>query len=178
MSEVDGLITEIERRDQGWPTVWLREPVYAGARGWIGTLAAVAAVNVGAALGLVAGRVHGDRRLAVSACAAGLETALALAGVRLRVIGEHNLWAARPAVFVMNHQSGLDAMVLGTLPLLVMHGTGDSLVAVAGSRIVHDRARCADKTLNLYEGLYHEVLNEPEKDCVIGDLLDWLTERS
>jgi acylglycerol lipase len=65
-----------------------------------------------------------------------------------------------------------------TLPLLVMHGTGDSLVAVAGSRIVHDRARCADKTLNLYEGLYHEVLNEPEKDCVIGDLLDWLVERS
>jgi acylglycerol lipase len=65
-----------------------------------------------------------------------------------------------------------------TLPLLVMHGTGDSLVAVAGPRIVHDRARCADKTFNLYEGLYHEVLNEPEKDCVIGDLLDWLVERS
>jgi putative phosphoserine phosphatase / 1-acylglycerol-3-phosphate O-acyltransferase len=115
MSEIDELITEIERRDKFWPTVWLREPVYAGARGWIGTLAAVAAVNVGAALGLVAGRVHGDRRLAVSACAAGLQTALALAGVRLRVIGEHNLWAARPAVFVMNHQSGLDAMVLGAL---------------------------------------------------------------
>jgi alpha-beta hydrolase superfamily lysophospholipase len=65
-----------------------------------------------------------------------------------------------------------------TLPLLVMHGTGDSLVAPAGSRIVYDRASCPDKTLKLYDCLYHEVLNEPEKDTVIGDLLDWLVERS
>ena len=90
-------------------------PIEQGAREWIGTLAAVAAVNVGAAVGLAARGLHGDRRLAVSACAAGLETALALAGVRLRVIGEHNLWAVRPAVFVMNHQSALDAMVMGAL---------------------------------------------------------------
>jgi putative phosphoserine phosphatase/1-acylglycerol-3-phosphate O-acyltransferase len=90
-------------------------PRAAGAREWIGTLAAVAAVDVGAALALGAGLLHSDRRLAVSACAAGLETALALAGVRVRVIGQHNLWAARSAVVVMNHQSGLDAMVTGAL---------------------------------------------------------------
>jgi len=30
----------------------------------------------------------------------------------------------------------------------------------------------------LYEGLYHEVLNEPEKDTVVDELLNWLVERS
>lgn len=64
------------------------------------------------------------------------------------------------------------------LPLLVMHGTADGLVAPVGSRLVYNRARCADKTLKLYEGLYHEVLNEPEKDIVVDELLNWLVERS
>jgi alpha-beta hydrolase superfamily lysophospholipase len=30
------------------------------------------------------------------------------------------------------------------------------------------------RTLQVYEGLYHEVYNEPERDRVIGDLEAWL----
>jgi alpha-beta hydrolase superfamily lysophospholipase len=34
--------------------------------------------------------------------------------------------------------------------------------------------RSADKSLKLYPGLYHEIFNEPERDRVLADLLDWL----
>lgn len=64
------------------------------------------------------------------------------------------------------------------LPLLIVHGSDDTLAAPAGSQLVYDRAGSPDKTLKLYDGLYHEVLNEPEKDGVIGDLVGWLLERS
>ena len=41
--------------------------------------------------------------------------ALGLAGIDLRVTGEEHLWSHRPAVFVFNHQSGLDMLVIGKL---------------------------------------------------------------
>jgi acylglycerol lipase len=62
------------------------------------------------------------------------------------------------------------------LPLLLMHGTADKLAPPAGSTMVHERAGSADKTLKLYEGLYHEILNEPEQETVISDLLGWLND--
>ena len=64
------------------------------------------------------------------------------------------------------------------LPLLLMHGTADKLAPPAGSSMVNERAGSSDKTLRLYDGLFHEILNEPEKETVIGDLLDWLNARN
>jgi acylglycerol lipase len=64
------------------------------------------------------------------------------------------------------------------LPLIVMHGTKDALAPVAGATMVHERAASTDKTLRLYEGLYHEILNEPEQQTVLDDLLSWLDDRS
>jgi alpha-beta hydrolase superfamily lysophospholipase len=61
-----------------------------------------------------------------------------------------------------------------TAPLLIMHGTADELTDPEGRRQLHERALSSDKTLKLYEGLAHEVLNEPEQEEVIGDLLAWL----
>lgn len=61
-----------------------------------------------------------------------------------------------------------------TLPLLLMHGTLDTLADPEGSRQLHEEAATSDKTLKLYEGLYHEIFNEPEQDEVLGDLVEWL----
>ncbi len=36
----------------------------------------------------------------------------------------------------------------------------------------------SDKTLKLYEGLYHEILNEPERLQVLADVVEWLDARS
>lgn len=64
------------------------------------------------------------------------------------------------------------------LPLLVMLGTGDELVPPAAGRMVHERAGSEDKRLIEYEGLYHEILNEPEQDRVLDDLCAWLGSRA
>jgi acylglycerol lipase len=63
------------------------------------------------------------------------------------------------------------------LPLLVLLGSADALVPPSGGRMVHDRASSLDKTLIVYDGLYHEILNEPEKDRVMADVVAWLDAR-
>ncbi|HEY5857600.1 MAG TPA: lysophospholipase [Aldersonia sp.] len=60
------------------------------------------------------------------------------------------------------------------LPLLVLHGTADKLVPSIASKSIAEQAGSPDLTLKLYDGLYHEILNEPERDEVIGDILAWL----
>ena len=64
------------------------------------------------------------------------------------------------------------------LPILIMHGTEDLLPSPDGSRQLFDAVASADKTLKLYEGLHHEILNEPEQDQVIADMADWMDARS
>jgi alpha-beta hydrolase superfamily lysophospholipase len=61
-----------------------------------------------------------------------------------------------------------------TLPLLVMVGTADRLVPPDAARMVAAEAGSSDKKLIEYEGLFHEVLNEPEQQQVMDDLCAWL----
>lgn len=61
-----------------------------------------------------------------------------------------------------------------TLPILVMHGTADSLVPLAATRPIHERIGSVDRTVKYYDGLFHEVLNEPERELVLNDLVAWL----
>ncbi len=63
------------------------------------------------------------------------------------------------------------------LPLLIMHGTDDALTSPDGSRRLYERAASLDKTLKLYDGLYHEILNEPEQLQVLADIVVWLDAR-
>ncbi|MGI8922411.1 MAG: lysophospholipase [Solirubrobacteraceae bacterium] len=60
------------------------------------------------------------------------------------------------------------------LPLLVMVGTADQLVPPSAARMVHDRAGSVEKQLIEYDGLFHEILNEPEQEQVMDDLVGWL----
>lgn len=63
------------------------------------------------------------------------------------------------------------------LPLLILHGTADRLADPTGSKQLYERARSSDKTLKLYEGFYHEVMNEPEKEKVLDDIASWIEVR-
>jgi acylglycerol lipase len=63
-----------------------------------------------------------------------------------------------------------------SLPLLIMHGKADLLTYPTGSE---DFARLAgennkDVTLKLWDGLYHEIHNEPEKAEVFRFMIEWL----
>lgn len=60
------------------------------------------------------------------------------------------------------------------VPLLVMHGSADRLTSPEGSEELVERARSTDKTLKIYDGLYHEIFNEPEQESVMQDLAEWL----
>lgn len=60
------------------------------------------------------------------------------------------------------------------LPMLIMHGSVDSLTAVEGSKLLHDSISSEDKKIVIYDGLYHEILNEPERKNVMEDILGWL----
>ena len=63
-------------------------------------------------------------------------------------------------------------------PILLMHGTTDKLADPMGSQWMFNEISSQDKTLELLPGLYHEILNEPEKDEVIQKMLDWIIERA
>jgi alpha-beta hydrolase superfamily lysophospholipase len=61
-----------------------------------------------------------------------------------------------------------------TMPLLLLHGTGDTLTAPAGSRELLERAAATDKTLRLYDGQAHDLVHEPRREEIVRDVLAWL----
>ena len=63
------------------------------------------------------------------------------------------------------------------VPLYLFHGTADKITDPAGTEWLAEHAASGDVTLNLYDGLYHETLNEPERDDVIEDLVAWFLDR-
>jgi putative phosphoserine phosphatase/1-acylglycerol-3-phosphate O-acyltransferase len=71
-----------------------------------------AAIAAAAGVGIAAGSRTAGANFASSI---GSDLSLKVAGVDLKVVGEENLWARRPAVFLFNHQSQIDVFVLGSL---------------------------------------------------------------
>ena len=65
-----------------------------------------------------------------------------------------------------------------TIPVLIMHGGDDPIVPVAGSRLLDERISSKDKTLTICDGLYHEILNEPEQGEVLAQICEWLDART
>jgi acylglycerol lipase len=63
------------------------------------------------------------------------------------------------------------------IPVLILHGEQDRMTTPEGSRMVHQRVAAQDRTLRIYDGLYHEIFNEPEQDEVLDDVIGWLAER-
>jgi alpha-beta hydrolase superfamily lysophospholipase len=48
-----------------------------------------------------------------------------------------------------------------TMPVLAMHGTADKLTAPSGSRALIAAIPSTDKTLEIYDGYYHDLVHEP-----------------
>ena len=66
-----------------------------------------------------------------------------------------------------------------TVPVYLFHGTADRITAPEGSRKFFERLTTANKKLNLYEGLYHETMNElpTDREKVLRDLREWVLAR-
>jgi acylglycerol lipase len=67
-----------------------------------------------------------------------------------------------------------DEFPLITLPVLIMHGTDDKATVCKGSQFFYDTAGSKDKTLELYDGHYHDLLNDIGKDLVMADIIAWI----
>jgi acylglycerol lipase len=63
------------------------------------------------------------------------------------------------------------------LPVLMMIGSADPIAQPERGRQVFDRLGSPDKTLKVYDGFLHEVLNEVGRERVIQDLVEWLAVR-
>jgi acylglycerol lipase len=63
------------------------------------------------------------------------------------------------------------------LTVLILHGTGDKLTDPLGSQWMYDNISSKDKTIQLFEGLYHEILHEPEKEEIVQIIVEWIKKR-
>ena len=61
-------------------------------------------------------------------------------------------------------------------PVLLLHGSEDRLSNTEGSSLLYRSVKSTDKTMKYYQGLYHEILNEPERAEVLSDIAAWLED--
>lgn len=64
------------------------------------------------------------------------------------------------------------------LPCLLLHGGQDRIVTPESSQNFYDNIASRDKQRKVYPELYHEILNEPERDKVLQDVVVWIKDRS
>ena len=64
-----------------------------------------------------------------------------------------------------------------TLPVFILHGSADKVTRPGGSQLFYDSAGSPDKTLKLYDGHVHDLLNDVGKEVVIGDIKGWIEAR-
>ncbi len=112
----DRTLASVARR-KGWPSVTLRKPQRgATPLSTVRTATAMGALAATAVVGFSAGLVTGNRQLGANLVGTyGPDISLSLLGIDVEIDGEHNIWDHRPAVFMFNHQSSLDLLVLGTV---------------------------------------------------------------
>ncbi len=77
--------------------------------------------------------------------------------------------ASNAAAWALEHAAELK------LPALLVHGGADCLTSPKGSQLFHERAE--GSVFRLYEGLFHELHHEPEKQIVFEFILGWLDEQ-
>ncbi len=63
------------------------------------------------------------------------------------------------------------------LPLLIFHGTNDLLADIRGSEMLFDEASSPDKSIEILDDHYHELLNEPDRYELMEKMLSWMEGR-
>ena len=79
-------------------------------------------------------------------------------------------WGAELLKTMIKLQSQLSEL---SLPVLIMQGTVDRISDPSSSKMLFDGVSSKDKTLKLYEGCYHEIFNDPQRQEVFSDMEAW-----
>ncbi|TXE10278.1 alpha/beta hydrolase [Algoriphagus aquimarinus] len=64
-----------------------------------------------------------------------------------------------------------------SLPFLLMHGTDDGLTNPKGSELLFEKAKSLDKTLKIFPGGYHELINDLDREEVMKLIVNWIENR-
>jgi len=70
-----------------------------------------------------------------------------------------------------------DEFPLIKLPVLIMHGSDDKATVCRGSQFFYETVGSADKTMKMYEGHYHDLLNDIGKEGAMSDITSWINAR-
>jgi len=93
------------------------------------------------------------------------------------IVGESQPFATAAAIVRADERLKREFSNIKT-PALIIHGTADKATKPSGSQHFYEHAGAADKTLKLYEGRYHDPLNDLGKEEVMSDILRWLDQRT
>jgi alpha-beta hydrolase superfamily lysophospholipase len=59
----------------------------------------------------------------------------------------------------------------------MLHGTADKATRPSGSQRFYDNAGSRDKTPKLYDGHFHDLLNDIGREEVMTDIIRWVDAR-
>ena len=62
-------------------------------------------------------------------------------------------------------------------PMLILHGGNDPLTKHEASELLYSESKSQDKTLKIYPGAYHELINETNKMEILDDIYHWIADR-
>ncbi len=112
-------------KERGWPVRRFRSRGAPGAEEVARTALAYGSLVPSVAIGAAVGFLNRSRREALNVAGSlWSDLAMSLSGVDVRVEGEEHLWSHRPAVFIFNHQSALDAALMVKLVRRDLSGVG------------------------------------------------------
>lgn len=110
---------------RGWPVRRFGSRGYTKPTDWLRSLVVPASLVGSFLAGLPIWALTGSRRDALNfSLSVFADTASALIGLNLKIKGEHHLWSHRPAVFVFNHQSNVDMVIIARLLRRDITGVG------------------------------------------------------
>ena len=117
---------------RGWPVLRFTSRSGSNPLSGLRTIAGVASLVPIAAGAVGIGLLAGSKRRGVNFLTSNWGRAmLAATGVNINVIGEENLTAQRPAVFIFNHRNQVDAIIAGSL-------VRDNFTSVAKKELEND----------------------------------------
>jgi alpha-beta hydrolase superfamily lysophospholipase len=102
--------------------------------------------------------------------------------VRQHLDIDHRVWRGQvrlrtAAMMMAAGEETRDRLGEITLPLLAMHGADDRVTSARGTELIGERVASEDKTVILWEGMWHEIFNAPERAEVISTMRSWLADR-
>ncbi|KAM7259540.1 hypothetical protein ACFE04_015281 [Oxalis oulophora] len=105
---------------------------------------------------------------------------------KLKIIASNPMrYTGKPRVGTMRELSRVcqyiqDNMERVVTPFLTVHGTSDGVTCPSSSEMLYQKAASEDKTLKLYDGMYHSLIQgetDENANLVLKDMREWIDER-